>query len=240
MKKLQVLSGYKGSRKNVLVNRLIARLKALSRNEQLKHMTLISFYGKPVVALLRKFSGSGVPSDPVVNGTDMQNVLVVLPFVLYDIVSTTGSENISESDGHRLKEVFKMIEVVNLLLQWYLQYRSPQMSENELCIFHKKSKELMKQLKGVFDCTTGDDGSGSSKWKTEKFHSLQHAARNIRYYGNLSNFSTQTPEMLHKYTRELAKLTNRKRDFARSILRTAILHSCAQRLAQQHDASGTA
>lgn len=237
IKILQELTGFTNNKKNILVDRLLDRLRALCSNQEAKHTTLLNMYGGSIISLLENYArfGKEQKKDPIVDGTDVQNVFLVLPFVLCDLVSTTQVErNWLEKQS---KKIWEIIGVVCSWLGWHMMYRSSRMNEDMVNVFHRRSIKVMQELQRVLVCHD-EKGNPVNKFKTEKFHSICHAAQSRVQFGQCDNFSAQPTEMMHRYTREDAELTNRHHGFTKCILKRKSIQSCCKRLANQHDKSG--
>ena len=78
-----------GLPKNTLVQKLTARMHNLCNTLGIKHITLMSFVHQSIVDCLETYTTPNKKGDmqsPIVDATDVQRLMLALPFLLDDLV----------------------------------------------------------------------------------------------------------------------------------------------------------
>ena len=101
----------------------------LCKNLEVKHTTCMSFVNQSIVDCLDAFissQGNGKhPGQPLVDASDVQRLMLAMPFLLDDLASAdVDAHNSTRSAAdHVLDPVPEAISAVNEWLHWYQLYR---------------------------------------------------------------------------------------------------------------------
>ena len=126
---LQNLGVQLGVGKNALVIKLSERLHNLCKTLEVKHTTCMSFVNQSIVDCLDTFissqGNSKTPGQPMVDASDVQRLMLAMPFLLDDLASAdVEAHNSTRSAAdHVLDPVPEAISAVNEWLHWYQLYR---------------------------------------------------------------------------------------------------------------------
>ena len=93
-----------GIPKNTLVNKLTARMHNLCNTLDVKHITLMSFVNQSIVECLETYTTpnkKGEKQSPIVDASDVQRLMLALPFMLDDLVR---EELVTFPSDHRVRK----------------------------------------------------------------------------------------------------------------------------------------
>ena len=144
-----------GIPKNTLVEKLTARMHNLCNTLDVKHSTLMSFENQSIVECLEKFTKptkKGDPQYPIVDATDVQRLMLALPFLLDDLVRNELDDfNRGKTAAQRLADPMPAaIMAVNEWLHWYQLYRAEEADDDSNARLTRMGNELIATLQRVF------------------------------------------------------------------------------------------
>jgi hypothetical protein len=236
-----------GIPKNTLVEKLTARMHNLCNTLDVKHTTLMSFVNQSIVECLEKFTKptkKGDPQHPIVDATDVQRLMLALPFLLDDLVRVELSDfNRGKPAAQKLADPMPAaIMAVNEWLHWYQLYRAEESDDDSNARLTTMGNDLIDTLQRVFPYRVKVSPASDitrSVWSTEKVHSIIHGARNIEEMGRSRNISCQPTECKLKDVKGKGHLTNRNpATYGFSIMNAEAREASAQQMAQDADEQG--
>ena len=112
-----------GVPRNSIIQKLTARLQNLSSSLYSKHTTLMAFTHQSIVSLFETLTTpnkKGKKQSPIVDASDVQKLMLVLPYVLDGLAEPEISEyNARSAPGSRISDPFPaVIMAVNEWLHW--------------------------------------------------------------------------------------------------------------------------
>ena len=129
---LQILAETLGIGKNALVIKLSSRMHNLCNSLEVKHTTLMSFVNQSIVdcmdSYLARQGTKKARSQPIVDTSDVQRLMLALPFLLAGLACEELEEfNTPLSPAQQVQDpIPEAIEAVNEWLHWYHLYRQPE------------------------------------------------------------------------------------------------------------------
>lgn len=132
IKMLQLLASSIGIGKNALVVKLSTRFHNLCNTLEVKHTTLMSFVNQSIVDCLDTYIAAQgtkkASSQPMVDASDVQRLMLALPFLLDGLASGELEQyNSTRSQSQQeLDPIPEAIKAVNEWLHWYHLYRQPE------------------------------------------------------------------------------------------------------------------
>ena len=182
--------------------------------------------------------------SPIVDATDMQRLMLALPFLLDDLVRVELADfNRGKPAAQKLADPMPAaIMAVNEWLHWYQLYRAEESDDDSNARLTTMGNDLIDTLQRVFPYRV-KVAPGSDKtrpvWSTEKVHSIIHGARNIEEMGRSRNISCQPTECKLKDVKGKGHLTNRNpATYGFSIMNAEAREVSAQQMAQDADEQG--
>ena len=114
-----------GVPRNSIMQKLTARLHNLCSSLYSKHTTLMGFSHQSIVSLFETLTTpnkKGKKQSPIVDASDVQKLMLVLPYVLDGLADPEISEyNAHAAPGNRISDPFPaIIMAVNEWLHWYV------------------------------------------------------------------------------------------------------------------------
>ena len=114
-----------GVPRNSIMQKLTARLHNLSSSLYSKHTTLMGFTNQSIVSLFETLTTpnkKGQKQSPIVDASDVQKLMLVLPYVLDGLADPEISGyNAHAAPGNRISDPFPaVIMAVNEWLHWYV------------------------------------------------------------------------------------------------------------------------
>ena len=115
--------------RNYFVNKLSVRFHSLCSTLEVKHTTLMSFVNQTIVdyldTMLAKESTTKIRSQPIVDASDVQRLMLALPFLLDGLArDELQAFNAGKVPGERVLDPMpEAIMAVNEWLHWYRAYR---------------------------------------------------------------------------------------------------------------------
>ncbi len=114
-----------GVARNSIVQKLTALLHNLSSSLYSKHTTLMEFAHQSIVSLfetLTTLNKKGKKQSPIVDASDVQKLMLVLPYVLDGLADPEISQyNANAAPGDHIRDRFPdVIMAVNEWLHWYV------------------------------------------------------------------------------------------------------------------------
>ena len=246
-----------GLPKNTLVKKLTARVYNMCSSIDSKHETLLLFSHQSIVTLFEALSTpnkKGQKQAPIVDATDVQKLMMALPFLLDDLAQEDLHWfNSDKAAGGRVKDPMPAaIMAINEWLHWYHLYRKEEPNEGDVANLTLMGHSLFKTLQTTFPFFVKHGGKKlpvpgkqeqpnqmRSMWCNEKVHSILHAPRNLMLMGRSKNINCQVTETRHKGIKIKAIKSNRKPGtMGFSVMSQEVKDSALQNLAQSMDQYG--
>ena len=239
-----------GSKKNILVKRLLTRLHQLCNSSKTQWVTLLRLSNQKLLVALRKHwenykkKGRGKSTEhsgPMCDANDVIKAMLALPFALDGLAEKElAAYNSSSLSRRRVKDPCKpMISAYNRFLHWYVRYRARFMTQDEIQRMDDDGESLLRTLVSTFPHgVTLKNGTFRSAFCTEKPHSIVHSGRNYRFMGRCKNYNTSTPETRHKETKRKAHKTNNQFSVGMSILQSSMDMEAERHLSFLQDKRG--
>ena len=226
---------------------LTARMHNLCSTLDVKHTTLMSFVNQSIVECLETYTTpnkKGEKQSPIVDASDVQRLMLALPFMLDDLVrEELVVFNRGKPAAQKLADPMpEAIEAVNEWLHWYHMYRADELDEDSNAQMDTKGRNLIETLQRVFPYTVKvapRSDKTRSVWSTEKVHSILHGSRRIEDMGRSRNISCQPTECKLKDVKAKGHMTNRNpATYGYSIMQAEAREASAQQMAQDADENG--
>ena len=236
-----------GLPKNTLVQKLTARMHNLCNTLGIKHITLMSFVHQSIVDCLETYTTpkkNGDMQSPIVDATDVQRLMLALPFLLDDLVRVELEDfNRGKPAAQKLADPMpEVIMAVNEWLHWYHLYRAEEADDDSNARLTTMGNDLIDTLQRVFPYrvkVAPRSDKTRSIWCSEKVHSIVHGARNIEEMRRSRNISCQPTECKLKDVKGKGHLTNRNpATYGFSIMNAEAREASAQQMAQDADELG--
>jgi len=132
MHMLQILAENLAIGKNALIVKLSSRMHNLCNTLEVKHTTLMSFVNQSIVdcvdSYLARQGTKKARSQPIVDASDVQRLMLALPFLLAGLACEELEQfNALLSPAEQEQDpIPEAIEAVNEWLHWYHLYRQPE------------------------------------------------------------------------------------------------------------------
>jgi len=240
-----------GLRPNTLVKKLTARVYNMCSSNEAKHLTMLRFTHQSIVTLFETMTTpnkKGQKQSPIVDATDVQKLMLALPFLLDGL----ADEELKAFNSGKLASAQvsdpmpAAIMAINDWLHWYHLYRKEEPSESDAEQVGVMGRALLKTLQTTFPfevnvgrkkiLLAGQKQLTRSMWCNEKVHSILHAQRNLMQMGRSKNISCQVTETYHKDIKIKALRTNRKPvTMGLSIMNQEVRDSALQLMAMDMD-----
>ena len=243
-----------GLNQNVLVKKLTARVYNLCSSLEAKHDTLLRFSHQSIVTLFETLTTpnkKGQKTSPIVDATDVQKLMLALPYLLDGLADEELKEfNSGKSARDQVSDPMPAaIIAINEWLQWYHLYRKEEPTESDVEQLTVMGRALLKTLNTTFPFTVRvgmkklrkpDEAElVRSMWCNEKVHSILHAPRNLMQMGRSKNISCQVTETRHKGIKIKALKTNKKPGtMGLSVMNQEVRDSALQVMAMEMDKNG--
>ena len=132
MHMLQILAEKLGIGTNALVVKLSSRMHNLCSTLDVKHTTLMSVVNQSIVDCLETYTTpnkKGEKQNPIVDASDVQRLMLALPFMLDDLVREELVDfNQGKPDAQKLADPMPAaIEAVNEWVHWDHLYRAEEL-----------------------------------------------------------------------------------------------------------------
>ena len=235
--------------RNVVLNKLTARLHNMSSSLLSKHTTLMGFTNQSIVTLFETLTTpnkKGQKTSPIVDAGDVQKLMLALPYLLDGLADQAIAEhNAGLAPVDRVSDpIPSAIMAVNDWLHWYHLFRHPEPDDDDIDRLTDMGKALLTTLEQVFPFKvrvgTTEASGFRSMWSNEKVHSILHAPRTLRRMGRSQNVSCQVTETRHKGVKRKGSRTNRNPGTAGlSLMNAEMRESACQRMADALDETGT-
>ena len=231
--------------RNVVLNKLTARMHNMSCSLLSKHTTLMGFTNQSIVTLFETLTTpnkKGQKTSPIVDAGDVQKLMLALPYLLDGLADHAIAEyNAGLAPTDRVSDpIPSAIMAVNEWLHWYHLFRHPEPDDDDIDRLTDMGKALLTTLENVFPFKVTGASGLRSMWSNEKVHSILHAPRTLRRMGRSQNVSCQVTETRHKGVKRKGSRTNRNPGTAGlSLMKAELRESACQRMADALDETGT-
>jgi hypothetical protein len=235
-----------GLPKNILVNKLTARMQNLCSSLVTKHTTLLGFTHQSIVTLFETLTTpnkKGQKQSPIVDAGDVQKLMLTLPYLLDGLADDAiDDHNAKVAAANRVVDpIPDVIMAINEWLHWYRDFRKAEPDDDDVAQLTAKGQALLSTLERVFPFKVriGSGDVWRSMWCNEKVHSILHAPRTIVRMGRSQNVNCQVTESSHKTVKRKGSRTNRNPGTSgMSIMKTQLRESACYRMADHLDATG--
>jgi hypothetical protein len=235
-----------GLPKNILVNKLTARMQNLCASLATKSTTLMGFTHQSIVTLFETLTTpnkKGQKQSPIVDAGDVQKLMLNLPYLLDGLADDAIADHNATvaAANHVVDPIPDAIMAINEWLHWYRDFRKAEPDDDDVAQLTAKGQALLSTLERVFPFKVriGRGDVWRSMWCNEKVHSILHAPRTIVRMGRSQNVSCQVTETSHKSVKRKGSRTNRNPGTSgMSIMKTQLRESACFRMADQLDAAG--